>query len=407
MTNLDANMTNQVHAADTTIEDVPGKPTPLAHFRLSHSVAAVLVGFAVLGAIACALGFWTDSQRAWGEVFVAGNFLCGLGLGALLLLALLYVTGACWSRSIQRIPEAMTSVIPIAGIAVFAALVCCPTWFGASTGEEIEQSPLHRLWFGRVFVLARAIGYLALWIAFAAAIVVNSRRQDQDNSNAPTDRNRRLSAVFLVVFGITCWLATTDWLMSLQGNWASTAFPVYNFAGIFLSALAGATVLVVVLRHHPSLRAHVTAAQLHDLGTLLFSMSCFWMYVWFCQYLLIWYVNNPEETAYFRIRQEGDWPLWLYASLALNWAIPFVVLLPRVAKQNPWILGTVASLVVVGRWIDLSLVILPTQGASLRHSALVIDVGCLLGTVCIFLLAFFWCLKSAPLIPGPAKREPA
>ena len=138
--------------------------------------------------------------------------------------------------------------------------------------------------------------------------------------------------------------------------------------------------------------------HLHDLGTLLFGFSSFWMYTWFCQYLLIWYVNIPEETAYYRLRLQGNWPVWLFVDLALNWAIPFVVLLFRAAKRNPWILGTVAVLVFVGRWVDLSLMILPTQADSSSLPSMT-DVGLLLGSVGVFALAAFWSLGNAPLVP--------
>src|SRR5207245_913440 len=101
----------------------------------------------------------------------------------------------------------------------------------------------------------------------------------------------------------------------------------------------------------------VTVDQLHDLGTLLFAFSSFWMYIWFCQYWLIWYVNNPEETAYFVRRWQGGWPALFFLNLTLNWGIPFFVLLVRSAKRSPRVLGTVALLILIGRWLDLFLMI--------------------------------------------------
>jgi len=122
------------------------------------------------------------------------------------------------------------------------------------------------------------------------------------------------------------------------------------------------------------------------------------MYIWFCQYLLIWYVNNPEETGYFRERLHGPWTAWLFVDLALNWAIPFVVLLFRSAKRSPGFLGAVALLVLAGRWVDLSLMILPTQGSASQQPGLV-DAGLALGTVGVFVLVVLWSLQRAPLVP--------
>jgi hypothetical protein len=127
-------------------------------------------------------------------------------------------------------------------------------------------------------------------------------------------------------------------------------------------------------------------------------MSSFWMYTWYCQYMLIWFVNNPEETSYLRVRWRETWPVWMFLALALNWAIPFVVLLFRSAKRTAWLLGTVALLVLAGRWVDLSLMILPTQQDAHQQPGL-LEAGILLGTVGVFLLVVFRRLRQAPLVP--------
>jgi len=366
--------------------------------RPSIVVVGLFLALTLLGGVALAAGFFQDPQRTWKNLLLASNFLVGLGVGGLVLVALLYVTGARWSLPVRRVPEAMTAVLPLAAIGLAAALLGCPSLYSTLAPGEDPESPLHGLWQNRWFLLARSLAYLALWIAFAVAIVANSRRQDKDRTSGPTAMNHRLSALFLVVFGVTCWLASLDWLMALQPNWASTMFAVYNFAGLFLSALAAVIVLVIWLRQQDPLRSAVKENHLHDLGTLLFAFSSFWMYTWYCQYMLIWYVNNPEETAYFRDRSHGNWPTWLFLDLALNWAIPFVVLLFRSAKRNPWVLGMVALLVLVGRWVDLALMILPTHGEASPIPG-VVDAGLLLGTLGAFVLAVFWSLRRAPLIP--------
>jgi hypothetical protein len=355
---------------------------------------------AIVGVVALAAGLFLEPQRTWGQVLLISNYLVGLGLGGLLLVALHYVTGARWSIPIRRVPEALSSLLPLAAVGLLAVLVFRPSlysWTLADVPGE-PQSPLHRLWLNRPFFLVRALVYLALWMAFAAALVRNSRRQDRDPNPAPTRQNTGLSAAFLVVFGITCWLASSDWIMSLEPSWASTIFGVYYFAGLFLSCLAAVIVLLVWLGHSSPLQKYVNASRLHDLGTLLFAFSSFWMYIWFCQYLLIWYVNNPEETAYLRLRWQGPWPALMLLNLILNWASPFVVLLFRGAKRNPLILGTVALVVLVGRWIDLLLMILPSQGEAVMTPG-VIEAGLVVGSIGTVFLTVFYGLSKAPLVP--------
>ncbi len=368
-------------------------------YRLPESAAVVCLAVALLGVVALAAGFFLAPQRTWLVAFTACNFLLGLGLGGLVFVAFHYVTGAKWSLPLLRAPEAMTAVLPVAAAGLAVVL---PVLFFRYSAWGSSTVPLRRLWLNPTFFFARSLIYVAVWIAFAAAIVRNSRRQDGDHGalgGAPTETNLRLSAFFLVAFGLTCWLSSSDWLMSLEPNWASTIYGVYNFSGLFLSALAATALLVIWLRRRAPMRAAVTADCLHDLGTLLFGFSSFWMYIWFCQYLLIWYVNNPEETVYFRERLHGPWTVWLLVDLALNWAVPFVVLLFRSAKRNPWVLGGVAVLVLAGRWVDLSLMILPTQGGASAQPGLV-DAGLALGTVGVFVLVVLWSLQRAPLAPA-------
>jgi hypothetical protein len=368
-----------------------------SEYRLPWSAAAVCLAAALVGVVALAAGFYQAPQRAWAGAFTACNFLLGLGLGGLVFVALHYVTGAKWSLPLLRAPEAMTAVLPAAALGLAVVLPALFFLYSA-WGPPADAAPLRRLWLNPPFFFARSLIYVAVWIAFGVLIVRNSRRQDAERDPAPTQRNRRLSAFFLVAFGVTCWLSSSDWLMSLAPNWASTVYGVYNFSGLFLSALAAVALLVIWLRRTGPMRGVVTADHLQDLGALLFGFSSFWMYVWFCQYLLIWYVNNPEETSYFRDRVNGPWTAWLLLDLGLNWAVPFVVLLFRAAKRSPLLLGAVALVVLAGRWVDLSVMILPSQGGASQPPDLV-EAGLALGTVGAFALIVLVSLQRAPLVP--------
>jgi hypothetical protein len=369
-------------------------------YRPATWVVGVFLVLALLGGVALAVGLFQEPGRTWTYVFLVGQYLVGLGLGGLLLVALHYVTGARWSLAVRRVPEAMTAVLPLAAIFLVGVLFLRPTFYPwsepASSGGH--ESPLHHLWLNRPFFLIRSLVYLALWLVFALLVVRNSRRQDIDTDPAPTSKNVRLSALFLVVFGITCWLASYDWLMSLEPQWASTIFGVYNFASLFLSGLAAATLVVICLRRRSPLQNVLSEDHLHDLGTLLFAFSSFWMYTWFCQYLLIWFVNIPEETSYLRQRWQGNWPTLMFLDIGLNWGVPFIVLLFRAAKRDPVVLGTVAIVVLAGRWVDLFVMVLPSQGNTVPVLG-ALEVGLLLGTIGLFGLAVLRGLSRASLVP--------
>jgi hypothetical protein len=207
-------------------------------------------------------------------------------------------------------------------------------------------------WLSPGFFLARTIGYVVVWGVAARWITAS-----------PSPSAAR-SALTLVLLAASLALAGFDWVMSLEPLWYSTMFGVYQFAGVFLSGLAGLVVLTAWHHRGRRGRAEVDARQLHDLGQLLFGFSCFWMYIWFSQYLLIWYVNIPEESVYFVRRTEGLWWPLLLLNVVLNWAIPFGALLPRPAKRSWTTMARVSTMILVGRWLDLYLMILPASGGA-------------------------------------------
>jgi hypothetical protein len=369
-------------------------------FHPSRRVIFLCGGLAVLGGGALLAGLLEAPERVWPNLLLVSYYLLSLGLGALVFVALQYVTGAGWSVGFRRVPEAMVAIIPVGALGLGLVFLARPSlypWTGSSAEAE-ASTPLHQAWFNQPFFLARSAVYVACWLLLGITLVRTSRRQDKDSDSAHTHKNVQVSAAFLVVFAVTFWLASCDWLMSLEPEWYSTIFAVYQFAGLFLGSLAGIIHLAAWLRwlgpfRHVFIREHV-----HDLGKLLFGFSSFWMYLWFCQYMLIWYVNNPEETTYFTRRLDGAWrPLFLL-NIVLNWGIPFLVLLPRATKERVGVLAVVSLVVLAGRWLDLYLGILPSSGDP-QPASVAWEVGLLVGAAGLFALVFFAALGKAAVIP--------
>jgi hypothetical protein len=120
------------------------------------------------------------------------------------------------------------------------------------------------------------------------------------------------------------------------------------------------------------------ADRLHDLGKLLFAFSTFWVYIWFCQYMLIWFVNIPEETSYYVRRLAGMWQPLVFLNVLLNWLVPFLILLPQKNKRDTGIVKKVCILILLGRCLDVYLMVLPAiQGLQAQPG--LIDLGLLVG----------------------------
>ncbi len=376
----------------------PGWQTPFAATPSRAVEIAQVLGW--LGAATVLVGFFAAPERIWPALLFASQLLLGLGLAGVFFVALQYATGSTWSVALRRVPEAMAAALPAGAIGLALVLLGKPSlypwygklWEGAEGGLGFKQ-----LWLSQPFFLARSALYLLVWLAFARAIVGNSRRQDSHGDVALTHKNVRLSVGFIVVFAFTFWLASTDWIMSLEPEWYSTIFGVYNFASLFLGGLAAIALLVVWLRRWQPLRSVVTREHLLDLGRLLFAFSTFWGYIWFSQYMLIWYANFPEEAVYFVRRLQPGWAPLFLLNLLLNWAVPFLVLLPQAAKQSPRVLGAASVVVLAGRALDLYLMILPPFAP--RPVFGVWEAGVLLGAAGLFILVFLRALRQAPLVP--------
>lgn len=317
----------------------------------------VIVSAVVLGA-----GCTVVPVRIWSNLLVVGVYLVTLALGGVLFVALTYVANASWNVAFRRVPEAMAVVLAPAGLgllAVLAARYQHYAWHPRAVGADAGTFWFKELWTNPTFWMIRSVAYIAIWLLLSRLLIAASRRQDHSNGLRLTLFNRRLSALFLLVYAPTFALASCDWLMLLDPMWFSTIFGVYNFAGMVEATLATMIILAIVLRRRGPLHGIFTDDHLHDLGKLLLGFSCFWMYIWFSQYMLIWYTNMPEETSYYLLRTRGPWGPLMIANLTLNWIIPFFALLPRPWKRNESIMLKIAAIVLLGRWLDLYIMIFP------------------------------------------------
>jgi hypothetical protein len=160
-----------------------------------------------------------------------------------------------------------------------------------------------------------------------------------------------------------------------------------------------AITVAAILLHRAGALPQLNTSHLHDLGKLMFGFATLWAYLWFSQFLLIWYANIPEETVYFIARMHGGWAVPFYVNVVLNWALPFVLLLPRPAKRNPTHLLRVAAVLLAGRWLDLHLMVAPANmpdGAGLG----VYELAGMVGMGALFLLAVTRAVRSAPMVPA-------
>jgi hypothetical protein len=355
---------------------------------------------AAIGGLTLLAGLYLAPQRIWLNLLLISYYLLGLALAGAVWVTLQYVSGAHWSTALRRVPEAMASLLPFAAFGILAVLLLKPSLYPWTNGlpSDLGAIGFKRAWLSLSFFRMRAIFYLLGWLGFVWALLRISRSQDTDGDLRHTRSSIRLAAAFLVFFGITFCLASFDWIMSLEPEWYSTIFAFYNFAGLFVSGLAALALLLVWLQWCSPMRTIITQQHLHDLGKLLFGFTTFWAYLWFSQYMLIWYANLPDETVYYIRRLHGFWQPLFILNFFLNWVVPFFALLPRLNKQRPSVLVRVGIVLLAGRWLDLYLMIVPPfSGGKPRIG--VWEIGMAAGLAGVFVLGLLVGLRKAPLVP--------
>ncbi|MDP3542653.1 MAG: hypothetical protein Q8T11_09340 [Elusimicrobiota bacterium] len=356
---------------------------------------------AVLGVGALLIGLKLAPQRALASLLLGNTYFLMLAVTALVFIAIQNLVAAGWPVLFRRVPEAMTAYLPAGGLGLLVILLGSHSlyhWAHHTAGVHDAILEAKAGYLNLPFWSLRALVILVLWWVFARAIVLNSRLQDIDGDVERTHRNKRLSAAFMLVFGVTFTLASIDWVMSLEPHWYSTMFPWYMFGGAFLHALAAIALATVLLNRRgffPKFNEH----HRHDLGKYVFGFGVFWAYLWFCQFLLIWYANIPEETAYYALRSSPGWLTAQALSLAANFLVPSALLLRILSKKDDRVLIAACVSVCLGRGLDLYVMIMPSvAGGSARPHW--VDVPIFLGLGGVFILLFERAFSSAPAEPA-------
>ncbi len=295
-------------------------------------------------------------------------FFTGISIIGVFFVAFNYVAWAGWGVLIRRIPLAMGSFIPVVGVLLIISFFLFSHDLFHWTHEYLydKSSPAYdpiiagkEGYLNYPFFIIRTILYFVSWYLCWFFLRKYARQEDITGDIKWYDRSVVLSGGFLVIFGITSSTAAWDWVMSIDTHFFSTMFGWYVFASWFITGLAVLTLIVLYLKE-AGLLVGVNDNHIHDLGKYLFAFSIFWTYIWFSQFLLIYYANIPEEAVYFVERLDNDAysPIFFF-NLVINFLIPFLILMTRDAKRQVMIIKVIAFCIIIGHWSDFYLMITP------------------------------------------------
>lgn len=364
-----------------------------------RGVVAGLAIAAVVGGVVSAVGA-VSSPRQFGYSYLAAMaFAVSVGLGSLFWVMIHHLVDAGWSVVLRRLLENLSSLLIWSGLLLFPLLLVVDSvyaWTGDASADPILRAK--RAYLNVPFFSARSALYAVVWGMLAGYLLRTSRRQDGTGDPSLTLKMKRASAGGMYAIAITSTFAAFDWLMSLDYKWYSTIFGVYYWAGSILAGICAVTLLAIGLRAAGVLGRTITVEHLHDLGKLMLGFTIFWAYIAFCQYFLIWYGNQPEETEFYLLRRQGSWNLVSWSLAIGHFAVPFALLLPRASKRNPRLLGFVAAWLLAFHYIDMYWLALPNlhRGGVRPHW---LDASTLAAVVAVCGLVVARACLSGPLVP--------
>lgn len=276
-----------------------------------------------------------------------------------------------WQMAFRRVPEAISSVVPV--FSLLALLVLLGIVFTEQHGiyhwldkEVVENDPVLKgksAVLNPTFFIIWTVITLFMWSWVGSKMRKLSseadKKMDLEQSKKFIWNNTVWGSIFLVFFGLTVgstipWL----WLMSIDAHWYSTMYSWYTFVSSFVAGMSLVALFVIYLKNHDYLE-YVTEEHLHDIGKFMFAFSIFWTYLWYSQFMLIWYANIPEETIYFKPRMQGVYRGIFFLNLIVNFAVPFLLLMRKSSKRSYTTLTFLAVLIILGHWIDFYQMVMP------------------------------------------------
>ena len=384
---------------------LPGSYKKWTYGLLAVGVIALLYGFIMYHPFEHAgHGENVNSTRFWAVLLQNSVFFLLVVNAVMFFICVTTMAMAGWVIAFRRVSEAISSVVPILGVLTFAILMAIV--FGGRTDiyhwldkEAVAKDAIlngksgflnikfYSIWSGLTIFLWWFLGKKMRTLSQQSD---KGGHMDYETGKKWIWNNTVWASLYCVVFTLTVastipWL----WLMSIDAHWYSTMYSWYTFASTFVSGISLIALFVIYLKNRGQL-PYVTEEHLHDLGKFMFAFSIFWTYLWFSQYMLIWYSNQPEETKYFIERigtaeKAGPYKGIFFFNLIVNFLCPLLILMKKGTKRNWTMVTIMAVLIIFGHWIDLYQMVMP--GTVHEHFEL---MPFEFGVPCLFIGLILW-----------------
>ena len=414
-------------------------------YTITNTLRTILFSMMGIGLLCLVLTWMGDDHshtRFWSNVLHNSVFFTGIAIMATFFMSASITAYAGWYTAFKRVFESISTyllpgfvIMTLIGVAVYAHMNHLYHWAdeqSVATDKVLDGKSgfLNKNWylFGTI-IIGAAYTFLAMKIR---SLSVAEETAEGEENFATHRAIRKYAAIFLPIFGFTSVVLIWQWVMSVDAHWYSTMFAWYSLASLFVAMMCVVALTLIYLRSKGYFH-NLTKHHMHDVGKFIFGISVFWTYLWFSQFMLIWYANIGEETIYFKERYD-NYPALFFANLIINFAIPFLVLMRNDTKWKTGSLSFVAIVVFIGHWLDFFLMVKPgvlhtahevgghgaehgaeaaeAHGHAAEHVSSIVsgftfpgllEIGTMLGFLGLFLFVMFTALSKSKLT---SERDP-
>jgi hypothetical protein len=365
---------------------------------LSKRYNTIALVMTALGIIALAYGLITDTSRSWANILMHNFYFISLAIGAAFFFCLQYITQSGWSAMFRRVPEAIMQYLIFAGIIMLLLFFGRENLYHWAHHDALKDPVIaHKSAYLNVpFFYIRILLIFASWALLIRYLRKLSLEEDQIGGQQHLEKIEFWSKVFIFIIALTFSIGSFDWIMSIEVHWFSTIFAFKSFASAFYHGTALVT-LIVILLFERGYFPRMNDSHLLDFSRYLFGLSIIWGYLYFAQFMLIWFSNLPEETIYYVKRWNNGWLIFFILNFAINWLIPFIVLLPQKLDRNIKVVKYISILLLLGFWLEQFELVMPEITTKPYFG--IPEIGALLAFTGLFMLVTGKALAKAPLIP--------
>jgi hypothetical protein len=355
---------------------------PVRYLPRSRAASMIAGAMFLIGLVAFVIRLGQDADSAWISYVTNWLFFTSISIGGVLVGIVTWITKAKWNWSMRRINQAFAAFLPISFLLMLPMLGLGGDYF--PWVEEMANDPVlqaKQAYLNMPFLVTRNVVGLLLLFGIALYFVYLALRPDMGltegsegrdagraswrarltqgwmgQENEEVNSYKRMTTIapaFVIIYAVVLTIISYDWIMSLEPHWSSTMFGPWFFMGAFWGGIAATALWSLYLRtQDKDVKNHIGLQQRHDIGKLAFAFTVFWMYLFFSQYIVIWYGKLPWEQEWINRRSGETWGWYWLLVIVLCFLVPFAGLMGRKAKMKPGLLAFFTSVILGGLWLE-------------------------------------------------------